>query len=103
MNTPTEILQAIMEETEIPDADLYAKTDDPEETLQPVAQEKIDNALEIIEKAADHGKMALAFSGGSDSMVLLDLAAKAGKDITVVWADSQMEYPETQKIGRAHV
>ena len=99
MKTPSEILQAINEETEIPDADLYAKTEgnaDLDDTLRPVAQEKIDNALAIIEEAAGHGKMALAFSGGSDSMVLLDLAAKTGKDITVVWADSQMEYPETR-------
>jgi len=103
MNSSTEILNAIREETEILDEDLQAKTegnDDRDDTLQPVAQEKIDNAHEIIEKAASHGKMALAFSGGNDSMVLLDIAAKAGKEITVVWADSQMEYPETRDFIR---
>ena len=107
MNTPGEILEAIEKETrEIPDEDLQAKTegnDDDLDTLQPVPQAKIDSAMAIIEEAATHGKTALAFSGGSDSMVLLDLAAKTEKDIVVVWADSQMEYPETRAFIRETV
>jgi len=97
LNTPSEILEAIEKETrEIPDADLYAKTEgNDDDTLQPVTQVKIDSALAIIDVAAGHGKMALAFSGGNDSMVLLDLAAKTGKDITVIGAIPQMQYPET--------
>tara|TARA_Y100000310_G_C20607574_1_gene776327 strand:+ start:624 stop:1505 length:882 start_codon:yes stop_codon:yes gene_type:complete len=38
---------------------------------------------------------AIAFSGGSDSMVLLDILYKSGVNPVVVFADSQMEYRGT--------
>ena len=52
-------------------------------------------ARSIIEQAFGDHKPALAFSGGDDSMVLLDLVHGMGFRPPVIWADSQMEYPET--------
>lgn len=49
----------------------------------------------IIETAFSDHKPALAFSGGDDSLVLLDLVAGIGYHPPVIWADSQMEYGET--------
>lgn len=44
---------------------------------------------------------ALAFSGGADSTVLLDLAARTGMRPVLIWADTGMEYPETEEHIRA--
>lgn len=53
--------------------------------------------LEIIRTAmAQARKPCLAVSGGTDSLVLLDILSAAGHKIPLVHADSQMEYPETQ-------
>ncbi len=49
----------------------------------------------IIEQAFRDHKPALAFSGGDDSLVLLDVVASMGFKPPIIWADSQMEYSET--------
>jgi len=54
--------------------------------------------LEIISRALDMGKKtAIAYSGGADSTVLLDLiyTRTAAARPPVIFADSQMEHPET--------
>ena len=93
------ICKTIQAEEEIPDEDLKSKTEgkDDDGTLVPVPDSKIFTAKAYLQAAATKGTMALAFSGGSDSMVLLDLTRRAGFTPTVVWADSQMEYPETRE------
>jgi len=51
----------------------------------------------INETLSEYKKSVLSFSGGSDSMVLLDLIyARTDFRPAIVFADSQMEYPETQ-------
>ena len=40
------------------------------------------------------GKVAVSFSGGKDSTVLLDLARRAFPDIRAAFADTGLEYPE---------
>ncbi len=40
------------------------------------------------------GKVAVSFSGGKDSTVLLDLARRAFPDIPAVFVDTGLEYPE---------
>lgn len=53
--------------------------------------------IDIINDAAvKHGAPVVAFSGGADSMVLLDIVrTHTNHPVTVVFADSQTEYPET--------
>lgn len=57
----------------------------------------MQTALNIIDRAfADFNSPAIAFSGGSDSMVLLDLIySRTPHRPPLVFADSQMEYPGT--------
>ena len=40
------------------------------------------------------GKVAVSFSGGKDSTVLLDLARRAFPDLPAVFVDTGLEYPE---------
>ena len=40
------------------------------------------------------GRVAVSFSGGKDSLVLLDLARRAFPDIPAVYVDTGLEYPE---------
>lgn len=40
------------------------------------------------------GKVAISFSGGKDSTVLLDLARRAFPDMPAVFVDTGLEYPE---------
>lgn len=42
------------------------------------------------------GKVVVSFSGGKDSTVLLDLARRAYPDITAVFVNTGLEYPEIQ-------
>lgn len=58
---------------------------------------KIKQAQEIVKKAKEifDGKLALAFSGGKDSLVVLDIARKVAPDIKVVYNNSSVEFPET--------
>lgn len=44
-----------------------------------------------------HDRACVSFSGGSDSLVLLDLISHTPHKPIVIWADTQMEYPETQE------
>jgi len=51
---------------------------------------------------AHHPTAVLAFSGGTDSTVLLDIVYRhTTYQPRLVWADSQMEYPETEAHVRA--
>ena len=43
------------------------------------------------------GKVAVSFSGGKDSTVLLDLARRAFLDIPAVFVDTGLEYPEIRE------
>ena len=43
------------------------------------------------------GKVAVSFSGGKDSTVLLDLARRAFPDIPAVFVDTGLEYPEIRE------
>lgn len=56
---------------------------------------KVDQALVRIREAGLKGKLVLAYSGGADSTVLLDLAAAAKP--AMVWVDTQMEYPGSRE------
>lgn len=59
---------------------------------------RISGSTEIMKEAMTKGRKAcLAFSGGSDSLVLLGLARYLEPRPMVIWADSQMEYPETRE------
>ena len=40
------------------------------------------------------GKVAVSFSGGVDSLIVLDLARRAFPDIPAVYVDTGLEYPE---------
>ena len=67
-------------------------------TIDVVKKDKIEQSIAIIERSLKpNRKPCLAFSGGSDSSVLLDLMCKAGYKPVIIWADSQMEYPGTQE------
>jgi len=48
----------------------------------------------IIERAFRQYRPCLAFSGGGDSSVLLDIVASMGFKPPVIYANSQMEYPQ---------
>jgi len=92
------LAEAIRAEAEIPDADLQtAKGEDFSEG--PVPKEKIESAERILTRAFDTAgcfkKVALAFSGGRDSMVLLDIVVTAGFKPICIGAIPQMQYPET--------
>jgi 3'-phosphoadenosine 5'-phosphosulfate sulfotransferase (PAPS reductase)/FAD synthetase len=62
----------------------------------------MQTSIEIINTAMKTSKRAcLAFSGGSDSVLLLDLIFRhTSHRPIVIFADSQMEYPETEDFCR---
>ena len=47
------------------------------------------------------GKVAVSFSGGKDSTVLLDLARRAFPDMPAVFADTGLEYPEIREFVKS--
>jgi len=63
---------------------------------RPLGQ-KIDDAHKMIEKALSQGKAAIAWSGGKDSTVLLDMVRQHKPDVLVVWNNTGVEFPETYK------
>ena len=58
---------------------------------------KVKQAEEIIKKANElfDGKLALAFSGGKDSLATLHLTLKEIPNITVLYNNTTIEFPET--------
>ena len=55
-----------------------------------------DEAISFIEKVATQYKhTAVAYSGGKDSLVTLDLVAKSDVPYDIIFADTGLEYPET--------
>lgn len=44
-----------------------------------------------------HGKVCVSFSGGKDSSVLLDLVRRVRSDISAVFIDTGLEYPEIRQ------
>ncbi len=58
-------------------------------------QGKVDMAVALIRQGLEHGAPSLAWSGGKDSTVLLDLVRKLVPDIPVVWNNTGVEFPET--------
>jgi len=69
-----------------------------EVAYSPLDPEKINNSMQAIDQAMkkSQARTCVAFSGGSDSLVLLDIVRKVSQLPIVIWADSQMEYPETR-------
>lgn len=55
----------------------------------------IDLLLQRIESHLDASEGYVAFSGGKDSLVTLDLARRVDPEVPVVFFDSGFEYPET--------
>jgi 3'-phosphoadenosine 5'-phosphosulfate sulfotransferase (PAPS reductase)/FAD synthetase len=52
--------------------------------------------LEIINRAFSQYRPMLAYSGGGDSTVLLDIVTRAGHKPPVVYSQSQMEYADSE-------
>ena len=53
-------------------------------------------AIEFIERTAERFKKHLvAYSGGKDSLVTLDLVAHSNVDYEIIFSDTALEYPET--------
>lgn len=48
------------------------------------------------------GKVFVAFSGGKDSTVLLDLARRVYPDVPAVFVDTGLEYPEVKEFVKSH-
>lgn len=68
------------------------------QSFTPPEEAKIARFNEIIEKSMKlHPRACVSFSGGSDSLVLLDLIHKTGQQPIVIWVDTQMEYPESRQ------
>lgn len=62
----------------------------------PAFQRKLDWTRQIIEDGmARMERHYLAFSGGIDSTVLLDLIRQAGHRLPVLWGDDGWDYPDT--------
>lgn len=87
------------------DPDLRSRTGNGKSAkLEAKLKEKTEQAIFDINVACDHSpKPLLAFSGGSDSLVLLDLLHRGiisgicKKRPYVIWIDSQMEYKGTRE------
>jgi 3'-phosphoadenosine 5'-phosphosulfate sulfotransferase (PAPS reductase)/FAD synthetase len=64
--------------------------------------QKIDHTLGVIEQFYNHcdGKVAVSFSGGKDSTVLLYLVRKIFPSVKGVFANTGLEYPEIVKFAK---
>ena len=61
-----------------------------------------DRIIEFVEKMEEQGHGAyVSFSGGKDSMVLLDIARTIYPDIPAVFSNTGLEYPEIQKFAKS--
>ena len=73
--------------------------------MRPTTARTEDAALAVVhDRISDHVNRHdgyVAFSGGKDSIVVLDLARRVDEDIPVVFFDSGLEYPETLDFIRA--
>ncbi len=58
----------------------------------------MERSLRLIERAARRGRIAVSFSGGKDSTVLLDLVRTIQNDAPAVWFDSGAEFDATRAI-----
>jgi len=88
-----ELSAAILEEKEVTDLEPRKA---PESELN-ISETKITTTKARILRMMNTGPAAcIAFSGGGDSRVLLDLCKDMEPKPAVVWVDSQMEYPETR-------
>lgn len=65
---------------------------------------KIATSLTRIAEFANrfNNQVCVSFSGGKDSTVLLDLVRKIIPDVTVVFSNTGLEYPEIQAFAREH-
>ena len=89
-----DLAAAIMSETE----HLNLAPKKQEEEAAQLSEIQIKLTQDTIKKIMSAGpKTCLAFSGGSDSLVLLDMIREFEPKPIVIWADSQMEYPETRE------
>ena len=67
--------------------------------------EKIEMTKERLKAWVDHWgleNVAVSFSGGKDSTVLLDIARKDYPDIEVVFVDTGLEFPEIRAFVKEH-
>jgi 3'-phosphoadenosine 5'-phosphosulfate sulfotransferase (PAPS reductase)/FAD synthetase len=96
MPEPDELADAILEETEI-----TLPAGPPAGPSSMGSAPGLEEMTASARKIANHAfstsrRVCLAFSGGSDSLVLLDLIAQQGLQPVVVYAETGMEYPETR-------
>lgn len=70
--------------------------------LLPVFQRRVERALETIREAATLGRIGVAFSGGKDSTVLLDLVRQVMPAAPAAFYDSGCEYPWTYDLVEAY-
>lgn len=67
-------------------------------------QQKIDHTVGVIEQFYTHfqGSVFIAFSGGKDSTVLVDIARKVHPEIPLVFVDTGLEFPEITQFVRGY-
>jgi len=66
------------------------------ELLDLTLEEKIGKSKEIIKEAFEkYNKVGIGFSGGTDSLILLNLVLQIKPDVPVVFVDTQHDAPET--------
>lgn len=81
----------------------YTATDLKEMQAWPL-ERKIQVSQTRILEFGDHfdGKIFVAFSGGKDSTVLLDLVRRVFPDTPAVFIDTGLEYPELKEFVKSH-
>jgi len=60
---------------------------------------RVESALEAVRRAADIGPIGVAFSGGKDSVCVLDLVRRVVPDAPAALFDSGCELPETLSLA----